>query len=125
MPAVVLSIAANARRRCVLVTTAGSVHDVTAEIVLEFQMWNVERFHSVERSRERRIDLGASASQFASHLSQRTQHARPIETLTFTVFAKTHGVNLVGRSDRQQAADDISFSQFPAVALRPETRRSS
>lgn len=78
---------------------------MTAEIILEFQMWNVERFHSVQRSRERRIDLGASASQFASYLPQRTEHARPIETLTFAVFAKTHGINLVGLcprgSDRQ------------------------
>jgi hypothetical protein len=66
------------------------VHDLIL-LIFPLEMGNLERFDSLERQIERLPRRAAfSASQILLYLPQRTQHARTIESLTFTVIAIAH-----------------------------------
>jgi hypothetical protein len=66
------------------------VHDLIL-LLFPLEMRNLEGFDSLQRQLERFARRAAfSASQILLYLPQRTQHARPIESLTFTVIAIAH-----------------------------------
>ena len=67
------------------------MHDV-AGVVLHLDMRDLERDHSLERQRERLVDLlpASRVSHLVSNPAQRAKNFRSIKSLPFAVLAKTH-----------------------------------
>lgn len=63
---------------------------------LELEMRDVEGADGVHRGDDGAVALFAAArgAKFLPHLAQCAQHAGTIESLTFTVFAKTHRLSV-------------------------------
>lgn len=69
---------------------------------LEFKMRDIEIADGVQGGDDGAFALGTGTrgAQFAPELAERTQHARAIETLTFTMFAEAHTRILRGDEPR-------------------------
>jgi hypothetical protein len=71
--------------------------DDRALFFFEFEVWELEGPHSVERQGECLLGTAPAPvpSQVFAHSSQRTKHLRPIEPLTLTVLAVAHLLILI------------------------------
>jgi hypothetical protein len=60
-------------------------------LIFPLEVWDIERLDRLQRQVQRLVRSAAIASpQILPHLPQRTQHPRPIESLTLTVIAVAH-----------------------------------
>ena len=85
----------------------------------EFEVRDVELAHGVQRRNDRAVALcsGARGAKLALDTPQRTQHARAVEALTFTMFAEAHTAHCIWAAGRPSHLDEAEalYGQEPVT----------